>query len=132
MDPALILSFITLPRPSSQNFKALASANAQLHRAQTRFPRQMPWYPATNSSRSSYSHDTFQVLTQLLACQLGGLGNALWLPLNLECSVMITQNLTSSQPRTYFLTVNLGDYCLHHNQPSISGIKATAPRASTP
>ncbi|CAL9000955.1 unnamed protein product, partial [Prunus brigantina] len=63
---------------------------------------------------------------QLLACQLGGLGTALRLPLNLECSVMITQKLTSSQPRSHFLTANLGDYCLHHNQPSISSLKASS------
>ncbi|CAL2255729.1 unnamed protein product [Prunus armeniaca] len=72
------------------------------------------------------------MLMQLLVCQLGGLGNALRLPLNPECSIMITQNLTSSQPRSYFLTANLGDYYLHHNQPSIFSIKTTSTKADMP
>ncbi|CAL2271650.1 unnamed protein product [Prunus armeniaca] len=45
---------------------------------------------------------------------------------------MITQKLTSSQPRSHFLTANLGDYCLHHNQPSISSLKTTSTKADTP
>ncbi|CAL8169332.1 unnamed protein product [Prunus armeniaca] len=73
-----------------------------------------------------------QGLVKNPACQLGGLGNALWLPLSLECSVMITQKLTSSQPISYFLTANLGDYCLHHNQPSISSLKSTSTKVDTP
>ncbi|KAI5324812.1 hypothetical protein L3X38_033885 [Prunus dulcis] len=86
----------------------------------------MPRYPATSSSKGSHSlYLTFHVLTQLLACQLGGRGNALRLPLKLECSVTITQKLTSSQPKSYFLTANLRDYCL----PSI---KATSTKAATP
>ena len=34
---------------------------------------------------------SYHVLTQLLACQLGGLGSALRLPMKLECSVTITK-----------------------------------------
>ncbi|KAI5313836.1 hypothetical protein L3X38_043012 [Prunus dulcis] len=93
----------------------------------------MPRYPATSSSRGSHSlYRLFHVLMQLLACQLGRLGNAPRLPLKLECSVMITLKLTSSQPRSYFLTSNLGDYCLDHNQTSIPSIKATSTEAATP
>ncbi|KAI5352183.1 hypothetical protein L3X38_005074 [Prunus dulcis] len=71
------------------------------------------------------------VLTQLLACQLGGLGSALRLLTKLECSATITK-LTSSQPRSYFSTANLGDYCLHHNEPSSPSHKATSTKATMP
>ncbi|KAI5327731.1 hypothetical protein L3X38_027127 [Prunus dulcis] len=42
------------------------------------------------------------------------------------------KKLTSSQPRSYFSTANLGDYCLHHNEPSSPSHKATSTKATTP
>ncbi|KAI5342782.1 hypothetical protein L3X38_010658 [Prunus dulcis] len=59
-------------------------------------------------------------------------GSALRLPMKLECSITITQKLTSSQPRSYFSTANLRDYCLHHSEPSRPSIKATSTKAATP
>ncbi|KAI5344478.1 hypothetical protein L3X38_012355 [Prunus dulcis] len=42
------------------------------------------------------------------------------------------KKLTSSQPRSCFSTANLGDYCLHHSEPSRPSIKATSTKAATP
>ncbi|KAI5356460.1 hypothetical protein L3X38_009356 [Prunus dulcis] len=93
----------------------------------------MPRYSTTSSSKGSHIlYHTFHVLTQLLVCQLGGLGNALQLQTETGMLGHDYTKLTSSKPRNYFLTANLGDYCLYHNQSSILSIKATSAKAATP
>ncbi|CAB4294286.1 unnamed protein product [Prunus armeniaca] len=59
-------------------------------------------------SRRLSSGDIPSKMAQLLACQLGGLGNALRFPLNLECSVMITQKSHKFPTQKLLLDHELG------------------------